>query len=166
MSLYKYVPHPHIEHRKKTGPVQVADRVAQVTPDLPSAHSNWYTKGNAWLAVKITAAVGSMTCAWVFLGIAIWGLPAALAPGGIGLLYWVSGDVLQLVLLSVILVGQNTQAAQAEQRAIIQAQASDKRAECTYLDAETILHECLSLQAHLQAQDEVLEKLIEHYKVN
>lgn len=156
MTLYKHVPHPWVARRKETGPVQVADQIAGVTPDLPAARRNWYTKGSAWLAIKITTAVGSMTCAYVFLGIAIWGLPAALSPGGIGLLYWISGDLLQLVLLSVILVGQNTQATQAEQRAIIQAQASDARAEQTFKDAEAILAECLELQKHLAAQDELL----------
>ena len=64
------------------------------------------------------------------------------------------------VAVLVTLVGQDTQAAQSGQRAIIQAQASDKRAEQTYLDAETILAECLELQKHLQGQDEVLERLI------
>ena len=160
MSPYRHVPHPWVARRKDTGPVQVADQIAGVTPDLPAARRNWYTKGNAWIAIKVTTAVGSMTCAWAFLGIAVFGLPAALSPGGVGLLYWVSGDLLQLTLLSVILVGQNTQAVQAERRAIIQAQASDKRAEQTFLDAESILHECLELQKHLQGQDEVLERLI------
>ena len=160
MSLYRHVPHPWIAGRKETGPVKAAGQIAGVTSELPAGHANWYTRGNAWLAIKITGAVGSMSCAWAFLGIAVWGLPAALSPGGIGLLYWISGDLLQLTLLSVILVGQNTQAAQSGQRAIIQAQASDKRAEQTYLDAETILAECLELQKHLQGQDEVLERLI------
>ena len=161
MSLYRHVPHPWIARRKDTGPVKVAGRIAGVTPDLPAAHRNWYTKGNAWIAIKITTAVGSMTCAWAFLGIAVWGLPAAMSPGGIGLLYWVSGDLLQLTLLSVILVGQNTQAVQAERRAIIQAQASDARAEQTFKDAEAILAECLQVQQHLMTQDEVLERLVE-----
>jgi hypothetical protein len=158
LSLYRHVPHPWVARRKQQGPVQVADEIAGVTPDLPAAHRNWYTKGNAWIAIKITAAVGSMSCAWAFLGIAVWGLPAAMSPGGVGLLYWVSGDLLQLTLLSVILVGQNTQATQAERRAIIQAQASDKRAEQTFQDAEAILHECLQLQQHLAAQDELFTR--------
>jgi hypothetical protein len=60
----------------------------------------------------------------------------------------VSGYFLQLVLLPIIIVGQN-----------VQAQASDARAEATYKDAEAVLAECLALQAHLQAQDEILSKV-------
>src|SRR4030088_1335715 len=57
----------------------------------------------------------------------------------------VLGDVVQLLLMFVIMVGQQVIGA-----------ASDKRAVQTYKDAEAILHECLRLQKHLQEQDEVL----------
>lgn len=90
-----------------------------------------------------------MTCAWLFAGLAFAGLPTALQPGNIGLLFWISSDFLQLTLLSVIIVGQN-----------ILGRAADKRSELTFKDAEAILHECLELQAHLQVQDKVLEHLI------
>jgi hypothetical protein len=53
------------------------------------------------------------------------------------------------VLLPVIIVGQN-----------VQARAADKRAQQTYGDAEAILHESLQLQAHLQAQDAVLDDVV------
>jgi hypothetical protein len=56
---------------------------------------------------------------------------------------------LQLVLLPVIIVGQN-----------LQAKASDKRAESTYKDAEAVLAEAVEIQKHLQAQDQVLAELI------
>lgn len=140
MSLYEHVPHPHIEHRKTAGPVKVQDQLKR---------DNWYKRINARLAVWITVGVGSMTCAWLFCALAVAGLPTALKPGNIGFLFWFSSDLLQLTLLSVIIVGQN-----------IQASAADKRAEQTYKDAEAVLHEALQIQAHLAAQDTVLERLI------
>jgi hypothetical protein len=77
-------------------------------------------------------------------------LPAALGTGQlIVIIAWVAQTFLQLVLLSVIIVGQNLAAA-----------ASDKRAEATYLDAEAVLHEAVQIQQHLLAQDKVLEDLI------
>jgi hypothetical protein len=42
----------------------------------------------------------------------------------------------------------------------VQAAASDQRAEDTYKDAEAVRHEALQIQAHLQAQDEILQRLI------
>ena len=140
MSIYSHVPHPHIARRKEAGPVKVADQMAR---------GNWYTRLNSKIAIWVTVGVGSMTCAWLFAILAIAGLPTALKPGNIGLLFWISSDFLQLTLLSVIIVGQN-----------IQAAAADKRAEQTYLDAEAVLHEALQIQKHLQAQDEVLTSLI------
>lgn len=83
---------------------------------------------NAWLALKVTAAVGSMWCAWCFAVIALLGLPAALKPNGEGIIAWIAQTFLQLVLLSVILVGQNLQAA-----------AADARSEQTFRDVESIL---------------------------
>lgn len=111
--------------------------------------SNAAARFNAWLAVKITNVVGSMWCAYVFTIIAALGLPQALRPGGEGIIAWIAQTFLQLVLLSVIIVGQNVQAA-----------SSDRRAENTYEDAEAILHEAAQIQEHLQAQDQVLSKLI------
>lgn len=133
MKPYVHVPHPHIERRKETGPVRVRDQFKR---------DNWYRRINAKIAVWVTVAVGSMTCAWLFGLLAFAGLPTALKPGNIGLLFWISSDFLQLTLLSVIIVGQN-----------IQAQAADKRAEQTYQDAEAVLHEALQIQDHLAAQD-------------
>jgi len=55
---------------------------------------------------------------------------------------WISQTFIQLVMLAVLQLGQN-----------ISGAAADKRAQATYLDAESILHECLELQRHLQVQD-------------
>jgi hypothetical protein len=137
--MFEYIRHPHIAARKKTGPITVHQQLPR---------TGWYTKINSKIAIWITAGVGSMTCAWLFAILAFAGLRTAMAPGNIGLLFWISSDFLQLTLLSVIMVGQN-----------IAALASDKRAEQTYLDAEAVLHEALQIQAHLQEQDKAIEAL-------
>jgi hypothetical protein len=83
---------------------------------------------NAKIAVFLTNIVGSMWCAYVFAGIALIGLPAALRPGGEGIIAWIAQTFLQLVLLSVIMVGQN-----------VESVASDLRARHTYDDTVLIL---------------------------
>jgi hypothetical protein len=83
---------------------------------------------NAKLAVLITRLVGTMWCAYLFTGVALIGLPAALRPGGEGIIAWIAQTFLQLVLLSVIMVGQN-----------VQSLAADARAENTFKDVETVL---------------------------
>ena len=80
---------------------------------------------NTWLAVRITKTVGSMWIAYVFAAIALISLPAALASGQvIVIVSWIAQTFLQLVLLPIIIVGQN----------VIQA-ANDLRAEA---DHETL----------------------------
>lgn len=69
---------------------------------------------NAWVATKITTGVGTMACAYAFAVLAFLGLPSAIDSGqAIG---WVSSQFLQLVLLSVIMVGQRVQGAKTEAR--------------------------------------------------
>lgn len=60
---------------------------------------------------------------------------------------WIAQTFLQLLLLPIMIVGQNVQAA-----------ASDQRAEDMHKDAEAVLHEALQIQAHLQAQDDILQR--------
>ena len=67
---------------------------------------------NNWLALKITDGVSTMWCAYIFMLIALTGLPPALKPGGEGIVAWIAQTFLQLVLLSVIMVGQKLQADQ------------------------------------------------------
>jgi len=83
---------------------------------------------NAKVAVFLTNIVGSMWCAYVFAIIAFLGLPAALKPGGEGIIPWIAQTFLQLVLLSVIMVGQN-----------VLSEASDVRSKHTYDDTVLIL---------------------------
>jgi hypothetical protein len=54
-----------------------------------------------------------------------------------------------LVLLPIIIAGQNIQAATA-----------DKRAEETYKDAEAVLRESEEIQHHLLAQDEAISIIL------
>jgi hypothetical protein len=143
MSLYEYVPHPHIAHRKAAGPVKVNDQ-------RPSGTA--FARFNSWLALKITLVVGTMICGYAFTAIALISLPSAIQSGNLTVIIaWLSSNFLQLVLLPIIIVGQN-----------VQASASDKRAEQTYKDAEAVLAEAQKIQEHLAAQDEVYERQQEH----
>jgi hypothetical protein len=83
---------------------------------------------NAKIAVFLTNIVGSMWCAYAFAIIALIGLEPALKPGGEGIIAWIAQTFLQLVLLSVIMVGQN-----------VQSVASDVRSQHTYDDVLLIL---------------------------
>ena len=84
---------------------------------------------SAKLAVIITQGVGTMACAYVFALIALLSLPSAIKSGQIIIIVaWVAQTFLQLVLLSIIMVGQR-----------VQSLASDARAEKTFSDAEVIM---------------------------
>ncbi len=69
------------------------------------------------VAVFITDLVGTMWCAIVFTLIALISLPEALQGGKATMISWVAQTFLQLVLLSIILVGQKLQNRHAELRA-------------------------------------------------
>ncbi len=134
MALYQHIPHPHIAARQRQGPVMTADE-----------HIGF----NGKVALALTTAVGTMWCAYIFAILALIVVPQAIQGGLLTFVQWVSQTFIQLVMLSVIVVGQN-----------ILGRASDKRAIQTYEDAETILVEAAKIQEHLQAQDVILEQLI------
>ena len=91
-----------------------------------------------------------MWCAYAFAVLAIVSLPSAIQSGSaVTLVSWISQTFLQLVLLSIIIVGQNVLAA-----------AADKRSEATYEDADAVLHTSIQIQKHLEAQDGEIEKII------
>jgi hypothetical protein len=139
MSYFEHIPHPWIRQRKQEGPIRIdAERVGF----------------GARVGERITAIVGTMVTALGFTILALISLPAAIRSGDvIVIVAWIAQTFLQLVLLPIIIVGQNVQGA-----------AADKRAVQTYQDAEAILHECLQLQAHLEMQDHVLQELIAQVK--
>ena len=141
-AIFEHVPHPRIAARKVVGPAKTAD--------LRTKGKGPIGRLNARFGVFITVAVGTMWCAYVFTLLALVSLPAALkSQNQIIIVAWIAQTFLQLVLLPIIIVGQNVQAA-----------ASDQRAEDTYRDAEAVLHEALQIQAHLHAQDEILQRLV------
>lgn len=72
---------------------------------------------NLWLAEKITSGVATMWCAYLFAAIALISLPKAIQSGdSIVIVSWVAQTFLQLVLLSIIMVGQKVQSASVEQK--------------------------------------------------
>jgi hypothetical protein len=134
-------PRPHLEHR------------LVLSHDSHGTVHGYGTAGrfNTWLAVKITKVVGSMWMAYVFAALALISLPAAIASGQVIIIVaWIAQTFLQLVLLPIIIVGQNVQAA-----------AADARSQATYDDAVAVLEEAKQIQQHLAAQDAVLAELVE-----
>jgi len=140
--LFHHVPHPRIAQRKTEKPVKTDDERVGV---------------NGKVALIITAVVGTMWCAYLFAVLGITGIAGAVSNDStlVLLVGAISGYFLQLVLLPIIIVGQN-----------IQGKAADKRSEQTYKDAEAILSECLQLQQHLQAQDQILDDVVQHVKAH
>jgi hypothetical protein len=83
---------------------------------------------NAKVALLITRSVGTMACAYLFAAIALISLPDALKAGTPQIIQWIAQTFLQLVLLSIIMVGQS-----------VQSTASDARAAKEFTDTETIM---------------------------
>jgi hypothetical protein len=83
---------------------------------------------NAKVALLITRSVGTMACAYLFAILALISLPDAIKAGRPAIISWIAQTFLQLVLLSIIMVGQAVQSA-----------ASDARAQKEFTDTETIM---------------------------
>jgi hypothetical protein len=132
---FEHVPHPHIAARKKAGPAKTTDE---------------HVGFNGKIALGLTTGVGTMWCAYAFAVLALVALPSAAQGGLFPLIQWVSQTFIQLVMLSVIMVGQN-----------ILGKASDKRADMTYKDADATFHEAEQIQSHLQAQDQAVNDLLD-----
>jgi hypothetical protein len=129
----QHVPHPQIELRKEYG-------VHTISKEL--------TGFNGWLAVNITKTVGTMWCAYAFTLLALVSLPDAIRGGRGPLIAWIARTFLQLVLLSIIMVGQKVAAA-----------ASDKQAFQTYKDAEALLEISNDMQKLLKENTILTEEI-------
>ncbi len=81
---------------------------------------------NAAFGLKITLLVGTMWAAYLFAAIAFVSLPSTIKTHSpTVLVLWLSSEFIQLVLLPIIIVGQN-----------IQSRAADARAAKTFEDVE------------------------------
>jgi hypothetical protein len=71
---------------------------------------------NQRIAEKITEFVSTMWCAYIFAALALISLPAAIRSGDVVVIVaWVAQTFLQLVLLSIIMVGQKVSSQSVEQ---------------------------------------------------
>jgi len=131
--MFRHEPHPQLL-RRQHGEVR--------PPKVRDEHIGF----NGKIALALTNGVGTMWCAYAFAMLALIALPYVHTT--LQWIQWTSQTFIQLVMLSVIMVGQS-----------VQGRAADKRAEQTYNDAEAVLHECLEIQRHLQEQDKMLAGL-------
>ena len=135
MPDFIHIPHPHLERRREMF-------------EKAKEEANSF---NDKLAVKITNVVGTMWCAYAFACLALISFPAALQAGTATLVAWFAQTFLQLVLLSIIMVGQK-----------VAAEKSDKQLEQTYYDAEALLqisddmHKLVKQNVELTGQMNVL----------
>ena len=130
--LMEHVPNPYLEFRKKyLRPLQKRE-----------------TRFNDWLAVTITSIVGTMWCAYAFAGLALISLPQAIRGGTATLVAWIAQTFLQLVLLSIIMVGQK-----------VAAEKSDRQLEQTYKDAEALLKISDQIHCLLKQNTELTEEI-------
>ena len=141
---FKYVQHPHVAARKGLRP-ENADEV------LKEAGPRGFNQKFGYL---ITKGVGTMWAAYLFFLLSLVSLPAVIMDGDpILIISWIAQTCLQLVLLPLIIVGQNIQAANSERRAIL-----------TYEDSAAVLEEANQIQKHLDHQDQLLQELTERLK--
>lgn len=117
-------------------------------------HESPVVRFNARFGLAITKGVGSMWTGYLFTLLALLSLPYVLSlfhvfahtfPGWLvkasilALVAWIAQTFLQLVLLPIIIVGQN-----------IQAEAADRRAEATYEDTVALQKAAVAVHAFLE----------------
>jgi hypothetical protein len=132
MEIHEHVPHPHIEKRK----------------EFLKAASEDLSGFNNKLAVKITNVVGTMWCAYAFAILALISLPEAVKSGTSALIAWIAQTFLQLVLLSIIMVGQK-----------VAAEKSDRQLDQTFRDAEALLQISDDMHKMLKQNTQLTEQI-------
>jgi hypothetical protein len=135
------------------------DRPAEHKPRLitsRSVHQEVHGGGpigrfNSWLAVVITKSVGTMWAAYAFVLIGLVSFPQALKAflhgDTVTGIAWLSQSFLQLVLLPIIIVGQN----------VISA-SQDARAEADHITLTTLHSINVQQLKMLEAQREMLQQ--------
>lgn len=136
MALFEHKPHPH-------KPRNINEQHAQEVAGL-----------NTKIALTLTKGVGSMWCAYLFTGIGVGAVVGAITGNILLALIFgsISSNFLQLVLLPVIMVGQNVLNRKQE----LQSEEAFQTTQKSYHDIEQIMQ-------HLDVQDqkilEILQKL-------
>ena len=130
---HTHIQNPRIEERAKAGPHLTKHEHVGI---------------NGRIALLITNLVSTMWCAYLFAVIALISLPAAIHGGTAALVSWIAQTFLQLVLLSVIMVGQKVAAA-----------ASDKQALQTYKDAEALLKMQDEIQQLIEVNNQMTQEI-------
>jgi hypothetical protein len=131
--MNKHTPHPRIEERSKIG---------------PHLTEHEHVGFNGRLATLITNMVSTMWCAYLFAIIALISLPAAIEGGTATIVSWIAQTFLQLVLLSVIMVGQK-----------VAARASDKQALQTFKDTEALMKIQDEIHSLIKINNELTEEI-------
>ncbi len=144
--FFKYIEHPRIAELEREHPITVKE-----TAKKRANEKTGIQKFNSKLGLGITTTVGTMWAAYVFVLLSLVSLPSVIAShDAVVIVAWVAQTFLQLVLLPIIIVGQN-----------IQSAASDARSDATYKDACAILEEAKQIQSHLAAQDAATSSLLD-----
>jgi len=142
ISMLESSPHPWIEQHHVKTPPQARDQAVSVNGRFAA----WLTRrlGSMW-AVYVAAASQVL---WIALAQRFDPFPF--------LFMTFLSALAQLVLMIVIMVGQD----------VLQL-AADRRSEQTFLDAEAILYECQRMKARLSAQDRIISSLCDytHYQI-
>ncbi len=148
-TTFEYKQHSRADERVAQGPPTIAAAARTLHPQ-----DKLVNRFNRKVGLGITTSVGTMWCAYAFALLACVSLPAAiLSHDPIIIVAWIAQTFLQLVLLPVIIVGQN-----------IQAAAADARSAATYEDAGAILEEAKQIQLHLASQDAAIGALLDKIK--
>ncbi|MGH2510647.1 MAG: hypothetical protein ACRDHZ_25010 [Ktedonobacteraceae bacterium] len=143
-TLFHHEPHPH-----KPRNVNLLHNAEQTAEGI-----------NTKIAIILTNSVGSMWTAYLFVVIAIVGLLAILGVFNALtalLVAWASQTLIQLVLLPVIMVGQNVLNRKAE----LQAEEQFNTTMSTYHDIEQVMQHLVAQDAELLRHARMLEHLLE-----
>lgn len=112
---------------------------------------------NEKLALALTKGVGTMLCAYCFALLALIGFPGFQASPQT-YVQWVSQTFIQLVMLSVIMVGQSVLGRKQE----LQADEQYRCVKQNFQDTEAILHQLETLTSLMQRQGQAIEAVRVH----
>ena len=116
-------PNAHVNYERHT-PANVNQRHKDTMSPLDKA------------GFRITRAVGTMICAIIFMGLSLVSLPSAIKSHNLIIIIgWIAQTFLQLVLLPIIMVGQNIQSKHSE----VLADEEFKTTQTTYQDLEHLI---------------------------